>query len=104
VTADEVVSCATATEDSSEDVSTSGSVTLTNLRVAGVPVAINPAPNTTINIPLVATVVINEQTPTAGGNRISVNALHITLLTGTHIVVSHADVALLRLSDPCPPS
>jgi uncharacterized repeat protein (TIGR01451 family) len=100
VSADAVSAVATANEDGAGNVTTGGSVGLVNLRVAGVPVA-NPPVNTSITIPLVASVVINERVVTPNG--VQVNALHITLLSGLQVVVSHAQVALLRPSDPCPP-
>lgn len=101
VSADAVTATATATEDGSGHVSASGSAGLVNLRVAGVPV-VNPAVNTAIVLPLVGSVVVNERTFTGGGSGVRVNALHVTLLSGIHVVVSHARVSLLRPSDPCP--
>jgi hypothetical protein len=103
VTADAVTATATAQDNDRGQVSTTGSTIVANLRVAGVPI-VNPAPNLSIVIPLVGSVIINERTPIAGGKGISVNALHITLLQGTHIVVSHARASLLTPGAPCPPS
>ncbi|HVE73954.1 MAG TPA: choice-of-anchor P family protein [Mycobacteriales bacterium] len=69
-----------------------------NLRIAGQPVANNPAPNTVYTIPNVATVIVNEQRPTADGRGIVVNGIHIIglapaagpqILRGD-IVISHA--------------
>lgn len=100
VTADAVTTSATSTQDSFGQISTSGSTVVTNLRIAGVPI-VNPAPNLSISIPLVGSVIVNERTPIAGGRGISVNALHVTLLQGTHIIVSHSQASL---GTPCPPS
>jgi uncharacterized repeat protein (TIGR01451 family) len=65
----------------------------TNLRVAGQAISPNPAPNTRITIPGIATVIINEQNPTADGRGIVVNGLHIIgaspLLRGD-LIISHA--------------
>jgi uncharacterized repeat protein (TIGR01451 family) len=65
----------------------------TNLVVAGQKIGPNPAPNTRITIPNIATVIINEQNPTADGRGIVVNGLHIIgaspLLRGD-LVISHA--------------
>ena len=69
----------------------------TNLKVNGTPVPLGPlgvpAPNTTITIPGVATVIINEQHPTATGRGIVVNGVHVIgaspLLRGD-LVISHA--------------
>jgi hypothetical protein len=63
----------------------SGTASITNGSVAGlVPIAlaVNPAPNTTINIPLVGTIVLNQQTTALDGT-LTVNAIAITLLGGT---------------------
>ena len=69
-----------------------GSV-FTNLVVAGQAIGPNPAPNTRITIPGLATVIINEQNPTADGRGIVVNGLHIIgaspLLRGD-LIISHA--------------
>ncbi|WP_204052897.1 choice-of-anchor P family protein [Microbispora siamensis] len=65
---------------------------ITNLKVGGVPV-IAPKANLTINIPLVAKVVVNEQVMTAGGAGIAVNAIHVRTPAGVDIMVSHARAA-----------
>ncbi len=69
----------------------------TNLKIAGQAVPLGPlgvpAPNTRITIPGVATVIVNEQNPTADGRGIVVNGLHVIglspLLRGD-LVISHA--------------
>ncbi|MCS7479988.1 choice-of-anchor P family protein [Umezawaea endophytica] len=91
VTADAVEAKASATDDLAGVVTATGSTTVANLRVAGVTIA-NPTVNQTVTIPFVATVVVNERVPHPGG--ITVNALHVTLLTGTDVVISHARVTL----------
>ncbi|MFJ5608128.1 choice-of-anchor P family protein [Streptomyces sp. NPDC093221] len=83
-------------------VSSTGSTVLTNLRVAGVTVAANAAPNTTIALPLVGSLVINQQTTVAGGKGITVTALSLTLLTGVHVTIAQSTAALLTSTDPCP--
>ncbi|MBC7373307.1 MAG: DUF11 domain-containing protein [Frankiales bacterium] len=68
-----------------------------NLKVNGTLVPLGPlgvpAPNTTITIPGVATVIINEQHPTASGRGIVVNGVHVIgaspLLRGD-LIISHA--------------
>jgi uncharacterized repeat protein (TIGR01451 family) len=69
-----------------------GSV-FTNLVIAGQEIDATPAPNTRIEIPGLATVIVNEQHPTADGRGIVVNGLHIIgespLLRGD-LVISHA--------------
>ena len=85
-------------------VATAGTTTFTNLRVAGVAISANPGPNTTISLPLVGSVVLNQQTPVAGGDGITVTALDVTLLTGTQLTISQSTAALLSASATCPVS
>ena len=63
------------------------------LKINGTPIGGSPAPNTRIDIPGVATVIVNEQRPSASGRGIVVNGLHIIgaspLLRGD-LIVSHA--------------
>jgi uncharacterized repeat protein (TIGR01451 family) len=69
----------------------------TNLKVNGTEVPLGPLgvpePNTRIDIPGLATVIVNEQHPTADGRGIVVNGLHVIgaspLLRGD-LVISHA--------------
>jgi uncharacterized repeat protein (TIGR01451 family) len=103
ITADAVTATATAHDDTFGHVTATGTTVVTNLRISGVPI-VNPVPNLTIVIPLVGSVIVNERTSLAGGNGIAVNALHITLLQGNHIVVSHARASLIAPGAPCPPS
>lgn len=70
---------------------TTGSASLANVQLPGVSVPVNPAPNTTISLPLV-TIVFNEQIQNADGS-LTVNAVHIKLnaLVGTgDIILAHA--------------
>lgn len=70
------------------------------LTVAGIPVPITVPPNTTLSLPGIGTVVVNEQTVNGNGN-VSVNGLHITvsslnllgLPVGTDLVVAHASAS-----------
>jgi len=63
-----------------------GSSTLAGLTLTGLPtgapitVPVNPAPNTVITIPGVATVVLNEQITSNNGQTLTVNAVRITSL------------------------
>ena len=63
------------------------------LRINGTPIGGSPRPNTRITIPGVATVIVNEQQPSASGRGIVVNGLHVIgaspLLRGD-LIVSHA--------------
>lgn len=81
----------------------SGSSTITNGLVAGIPVAVNPAPNTTIDLGLV-TVILNEQivSSTPGSNDITVNAVHVIFNTGllngdVIIAQSHCDTTFAEI-------
>jgi hypothetical protein len=85
-------------------VTVSGSTTFTNLRIGGVAIAANPGPDTTISLPLVGSVVLNQQTAIAGGDGITVNALHISLLTGTQLTIATSTSALLSADATCPVS
>jgi hypothetical protein len=68
----------------------SGSTTIASLTVAGQTLTnITPAPNTGITIPLVGTLVLNEQTQPAPGS-ITVNGLHLKLIGGTDVVIARA--------------
>jgi len=71
--------------------SASGSSVLGNLTLDGVPVDVSGAPNQTISI-LGGRLVINEQTPTAGG--IVVNALHLVVDGIADVVLGSATAAV----------
>jgi hypothetical protein len=79
-----------------------GTTTLNRLRVAGLAVSADAAPNTTIGLPLVGSLVVNQQTQIAGGKGITVTALSLTLLSGVHLTVAQSTAALLTATDPCP--
>jgi hypothetical protein len=66
---------------------TTGSASIANLQLPGVSVPVNPAPNTTVNLPLVS-IVFNEQIQNPDGS-LTVNAIHIKLnaLVGTGDVI-----------------
>ena len=71
--------------------SVTGSSVLGNLTLDGVPVAVSGAPNQTISIPG-GRLIINEQTPTAGG--IVVNALHLVIDGAADVVLGSATAAV----------
>ena len=79
VTAEAVSSECTA--DGSE---VSGTAGLANASVAGTPVAANPPPNTTVPVPLLGEVVLNEQEQDSSG--IVVRSLHIAIATPLGVV------------------
>ena len=70
----------------------SGSSVLVDLRINGTAVVVTGAPNQSVGIPGVATLVINEQVSSGdgtGGDK-TVNALHFYLLNGAEVIVSSA--------------
>ena len=75
---------------------TTGKTTLTGLSIAGIPVSVTPAKNTTVTIPLVATVTLNEQAPSSKyGNRgISVVGLRIKLFPGNPLGLPTGSIAV----------
>jgi hypothetical protein len=66
---------------------------IVGLRFGGMTVAVSTAPSQTISIPGVATLVINEQRVSMSGGvtELSVNAIHLTLVTGEEVILSHAE-------------
>jgi hypothetical protein len=108
ITADAVTanafSHATATNASS-----TGNAIFVNLVVAGSHISATPAPNTTIPLPGLGSVVLNEQSgPVNGVNhtRISVNAIDVRITqtntfglpVGTRIIIAHAQSSFDRTS------
>jgi hypothetical protein len=108
ISANEVVTAAQAqqplTTSGPGQVTVNGSTTFTNLRVAGVAIAANPGPNTTVGLLGVGSLVLNEQTSVAGGDGVTVTALDLTLLTGVHLTISQSTAALLSSTAGCPVS
>ena len=70
----------------------SGSSELVELRMGGQTLAVSSAPNQEINVPGVLRLMINEQIDSSHGRTaaITVNALHLTLVTGDEVIVSSA--------------
>jgi hypothetical protein len=78
-----------------------------NLKVAGTPVEVDPAPNTRLPLPGIGYVIVNEQqvpsSPTSTA-RVKVNGLRVVvtkdnalgLPVGTQIVVAHAEATAVR--------
>ncbi len=71
-----------------------GSSTISGLVFAGLAVTVTGAANQTVSVPLVGSLVINEQIVTSA-SALTVNALHLTLLTGEELIIasSHSDLA-----------
>jgi hypothetical protein len=66
--------------DAEGNVTVDGHMDTVHLKIGGNTIPIDVAPNTTIEIPNVLKVVINEQIVSPNGRRIDVTGLHITLL------------------------
>jgi len=88
VTAKGVTAMASSASNGIEATSTDAGSTIVDLVVNGVSMGVSPAPNTTINVPLVGTVILNEQVASGGGvtdKGLSVTMIHVILkdaLTG----------------------
>lgn len=102
ITADVVTATSSVSRDSGADEPTrDGSVTLVGLKVGGLPIGINPPPNTKVAIPGVGTLTLNQQIETDDG--LSVRALDVALgnpllglPAGTHVEVSVAIAAVSK--------
>ncbi len=76
------------------DLGASGGSQINDLMFGGIPVQVTGLPNQTVSLPLVGTLIINEQTATAQG--IIVNALHLILAAGGEIIVSSASSSITQ--------
>jgi hypothetical protein len=85
-----------------------GSSELVDLALNGQPVTITGAPNQEIDVPMVGSIIINQQTQTTSPTSASirVNALHVHLLGGDDLVFSsaYAEVDACSLNPPPSPS
>lgn len=104
-----VVTATASSHATATSASSTGDATFVNLVIAGQLISAHPAPNTTISLPGLGSVVLNEQIgPVNGVNHtsISVNAIdvHITLQNsfglpiGTRIIIAHAQSSFTRTS------
>jgi len=100
ITADEVKAVSSTTVDATGFHTSAAGSTFANLVVAGVPITVNPAPNTQIDLPGFGNVVLNEQIQKVKSTTASltVNMIHVfitqdnvlSIPIGTEIIVSHA--------------
>ena len=100
ITADEVKAVSTTTHNATGFHTSAAGSTFANLVVAGVPILVNPAPNTDINLAGFGHVVLNEQISKVKLTTASltVNMIHVFITQanilnipiGTQIIVSHA--------------
>jgi hypothetical protein len=104
ITADQVKAVSTTTHDNNGFHTSANGSTFVNLVVAGIPIIVNPPPNTQINLPGFGHVTLNEQitrTRTRSAS-FTVNMIHVfievenplNIPVGTQIVVSHASSGL----------
>lgn len=107
ITADALVARSNCSGDGTTATCNATGTQLVNLRIGGVLIAANVAPNSFIAIPGVATVVVNERIPSGNGTTtagLTVNMLHVTLLNGLGEIVvasAHSDVDFRPLADDC---
>jgi hypothetical protein len=104
ITADEVKAVSTTKHDDSGFHTSANGSTFVNLVVAGVPIIVNPPPNTQINLVGFGRVVLNEQITRirARSASFTVNMIHVfieqenilNIPIGTQIVVAHASSGL----------
>ena len=111
VVAGSVRAVASSTATAAGATSTGQGSRFTALRVAGVPVALTPAPNTRLALPGVGFVVLNEQSGPLNGARastITVTMLDIQVMrtnsfglpVGTHLMIAHAMSGETRVAQP----
>lgn len=104
IAADAVTTDAAAALDGSP--TRSGSVTIVNGSIAGIPISSSPAPNTMVNIANLGYVVLNEQHGSLGSHsaKIVVNAIHLVVTTsntlglpvGANVIVANATAGAKR--------
>ena len=104
ITADEIKAVSTTTHDNSGFHTSAEGSTFVNLVVAGIPITVNPPPNTDITLIGFGHVVLNEQITKLRPNKASftVNMIHVFITQanilgipiGTQIIVSHASSGL----------
>jgi len=81
-----------------------------DLKVLGLPISASPAPNTTLDLPGIGSVILNEQVTqlTSDESSLGVNAIHIRVTVanllgfavGTDIVVADAQSSIRNVSGP----
>jgi hypothetical protein len=106
VTASALTSVANVTFDGSTFAANADGTSFADLVVAGIPIPVNPAPNTVLPLPLLGTVTLNEQMVHVGpsSGKITVNAIHVSVTmvnligipVGTQIFVGHAASTLTQ--------
>ena len=99
ITASEVTASSTTSHNATGFTVSAAGSSFVNLVVNGVPITVAPAPNTTIGLPGVGSVVLNEQISRirAASAELTVNMMHVYVTAklpgiakGTEIIVAHA--------------
>ena len=99
ITADTIVADATDTVTGTMITGSAQGSEFVNLKVGGLVIATNTPPNTTVPLPGLGSLVVNEQVVPPGRGTVVVNGLHLFVTTanllglpvGTEIVVAHAN-------------
>ncbi len=107
IKATEIKAVSTTSFDSSGvfQFSTTGTV-LSGLTVLGIPISVNVAPNTVIELPLIGSVTLNEQTTYTSSDEASltVNMIHVRITLGsskgTQIIISSASSSVKSRTAP----
>jgi hypothetical protein len=92
ITADAVEAHARADAPTNEPIALSGLTTLANLKINGTPIAVNPAPNTKINLLNVALITLNQQI--VGPHSIVVRAIDIVITTDAYGLKAGTEIQL----------
>jgi hypothetical protein len=97
VQADAVEAASATSHDSTGFHTSSAGSAFVNLKVLGTPINATPPPNTTITLPGLGFVILNQQHVTKSGRELTVNMIHVVINianplipTGTEAIVSHA--------------
>jgi hypothetical protein len=97
ITADAVTAASATSHDATGFHTSSDGSVFVNLKVLGVPVSATPASNTTITLPGLGFVILNQQHVSKSGRALTVNMIHVVvnianplIPTGTEAIVSHA--------------
>jgi len=110
ITANEIKSVSTTSVSGGTFQFSSAGTEFVDLKVLGLPISASPAPNTTIDLPGIGSVILNEQVTqlTSDESSLGVNAIHIRVTVanllgfavGTNIIVADAQSSIRNVSGP----
>jgi hypothetical protein len=110
ITANEIKSVSTTSVSGGKFGFSSAGSEFTELKVLGLPVSASPAPNTTIELPGIGSVILNEQVTqlTSDESSLAVSAIHVHVTVanllgfavGTDIVIANASSSIRVVSGP----